>query len=167
MAAARREPALRLRPWRPADAREAVLLIRRALGPAEAASARRTFAFHAACRARGIDDGRTYIVLCEGESLAGLAGLHHYAWGPRENVWLGWFAVDPARQGLGLGAHLLAAAEKRARAQGRRRFFIETYKSPAFANARRLYARAGFRISGRVSRYLRGADMIVYAKDLK
>jgi predicted GNAT family N-acyltransferase len=52
---------------------------------------------------------------------------------------LGRMAVEPAARGRGIGAALLASAEREARAAGARRIALH-----AQAHARELYARAGF-----------------------
>lgn len=142
-------------------------LIGRAMNPDEARWAATTFQRHFELQLLGITDGRQHFVHFEGEKLAGIVGLHHYEWGPPENVWLGWFAVDPAFQGRGLGSALFQAARQKARLIGYRKLFVETYSSEAFARARAFYIKQGLAESGRVGRYLPdGADMIVFSGDL-
>ena len=58
---------------------------------------------------------------------------------------LGRMAVEPAARGRGIGAALLAAAEREARAAGADRIALH-----AQAHARELYARAGFAERGEV-----------------
>ena len=149
------------------DVDACVHLIRQAMNGDEALQARETFRFHFACRRQGFDDGRAYYVLTGPVLIIGLVGLHRYLWGPPENVWLAWFAVDPAFQRQGLGTYLLRHAIGQARRQGRRQFLIETYASPEFARARAFYQAQGFTEVGRIRAYLpNGADMVVYAKTL-
>jgi len=151
-----------------ADITPCVRLIRRAMDDDEARQARQTFRFHFACRRHGLDDGRAYYVLDADATICGLAGLHHYHWGPPENVWLAWFAVDPARQGRGLGTLLLEAMTHEARRRGYTKFFVETYSTPQFARARAFYRAHGFIQAGRVRSYLAAdaGDMIVFFKIL-
>lgn len=152
----------------PADIVPCIRLIRRAMDGDEARQARQTFRFHFACRRHGLDDGRAYYVLAAATSLCGLVGLHHYHWGPPENVWLAWFAVDPAWQGRGLGTLLLEAMTHEARRLGYKKLFIETYSTPVFARARAFYRSQGFIQAGTVRSYLSGdaGDMVVFLKNL-
>lgn len=71
-------------------------------------------------------------------------------------------AVDPARQGEGIGAALLDAAIARARELGMRRLLLRVLSGNAAA--RRLYEGRGFRVEGRV----RGAFLLegAYVDDL-
>lgn len=62
-------------------------------------------------------------------------------------------AVDPQAQGQGIGAQLLAAFETESTARGAATGFLEV--SQANPVARRLYARAGWRESGRRRGYYR------------
>lgn len=147
---------------------EAVRLISTAMNIEEGNQARATFDRHFECKRLGIDDGRTYQVLLLDDIVKGISGLHHYSWGPRENVWLAWFAVDPSLHGQGLGSLLLNAVTQMARQAGYVKFFIETYSTPDFARARNFYEAQGFQPAGHVDSYLPdGGDMIVYYKDLK
>lgn len=140
-------------------------LIGAAMNAAEAGWARQTFDFHFACQAQGLDDGRRYYT-CQLESnIVAIGGLHHYDWGPAENVWLAWFAVHPDYQRQGLGRRMLAELEVKARDAGYRKFFIETYEHPDFASAQRFYQACGFAQHGRIANYLSDAeDMLVYGK---
>jgi GNAT superfamily N-acetyltransferase len=149
------------------DIDHVVRLIGRAMNLDEADQARKTFEFHFACRRHALDDGRTYYVLEEGEQIRGVAGLHHYVWGPSQNVWLAWFAVDPDQHRRGLGRNLLRFIEDRAQQLGYMRLFIETYSTPEFAKARAFYGTTGFFRVGHIDSYLpNGGDMVVLCKDL-
>ena len=150
------------------DVEEAVALISRAMNPSESKWARRTMAYHFKCANNGIDDGRTYFVWRSANRIFGLVGLHHYLWGPEQNVWLSWFAVEPSFQRQGHGSALLKAIESVALEHGYRKFLVETYAHVDFASARGFYTSQGFSEVGRISNYLDdGSDMIVYGKDLK
>lgn len=146
---------------------EAAILIGEAMNTDEEAWARTTIGRHFAMRTSGLDDGRRYFALLADGALAGITGLHHYEWGPDENVWLGWFAVAPQLQGRGYGVRLMAETEQAARALGYRKLFIETYDTPTFARAIRFYLRAGFRQAGTIGNYLPdGSPMLVFLKEL-
>ena len=150
------------------DIEEAVALIARTMNPAESQWARRTMAYHFKCANNGIDDGRTYFVWRSANTISGLVGLHHYVWGPEQNVWLSWFAIDSTIQRQGHGSALLKAIESIALEQGYRKFLVETYTHVDFASARHFYASQGFSKLGYISNYLDdGSDMIVYGKELK
>ena len=160
-------PRVAIRPMRPTEMEETAILIGRAMNLEEGEQALRTFRFHFACKSQGLDDGRSYDVWCDGGSLMGIVGLHHYVWGPPENVWLAWFAVDPAAQQRGIGRCLLDFVEKKARIQGYMKIFVETYSTPEFARARDFYRAQGFSVSGGVKEYLTGGgDMVVFVKEL-
>ena len=105
--------------------------------------------------------------MTEEASVIGLVGLHHYVWGPPENVWLAWFAVHPDTQGRGFGARLLGAIEVMAARRGYGKLLVETYDHPDFENARSFYGEMGFRKVGTIEDYLPdGSAMIVYGKAL-
>lgn len=156
-----------LRPMVDTDIDSVVQLISRAMNPDEGRQALKTFQFHFSCKYHGINDGRSYYVLAEGSSARGIAGLHHYLWGPPENVWLAWFAVDPDLHGQGFGTLLLNAIIHKAKQLGYMKLFIETYSTPEFARARAFYRTQGFTQAGRVQSYLsNNGDMVVFSKDL-
>lgn len=156
-----------MQPMTAEDIEEGVSLISRAMNPAEGRWARRTMDYHFNCLSHGIDDGRLYYVWRSSEQLCGLVGLHHYLWGPEQNVWLSWFAVEPSLQRQGHGTALLAAIESTALQRGYRRFLVETYGHEDFDNARTFYLSQGFAEVGRISDYIGdGSDMFVYRKEL-
>jgi ribosomal protein S18 acetylase RimI-like enzyme len=156
-----------LEPMTPEDVEEAVWLVSRAMNPAEGRWAGRTMRQHFNCLRHGIDDGRAYFVWRRAKRLGGLGGLHHYLWGPEENVWLSWFVVEPSCQRQGHGTALLAAIESVALARGYKRLLVETYDGADFAAARGFYRSQGFCEVGRISDYLGdGSHMVIYRKDL-
>jgi GNAT superfamily N-acetyltransferase len=157
----------RLRPMVERDIHPVVCLIGRAMNSDEGRQAQETFHFHFSCKHHGLNDGRRYYVLMDDSYIAGIAGLHHYVWGPPENVWLAWFAVEPELHARGLGTFLLDAITREARQLGYTTLFVETYSTPDFAQARRFYQAKGFTEAGHVRAYLGNAgDMIVFSKDL-
>jgi len=149
------------------DIDDAVGLIARAMDADEGNWARKTMNYHFSCMQHGLDDGRQYFVWKNNAEIAGLVGLHHYHWGPAQNVWLSWFAVAPLLQRRGHGRALLQTIEAYAFAQHYRKFLVETYASVVFAAARSFYIALGFSEVGRIAAYLDdGSDMVVYAKVL-
>jgi [ribosomal protein S18]-alanine N-acetyltransferase len=74
-------------------------------------------------------------------------------------------AVAPEARGAGVGAALLAAAERSARARGRERFRLEVRTENAAAQ--RLYERRGYRVFGtKAGFYEDGHDAVRYEKAL-
>ncbi len=154
-------------PMQASDIEKAVALISLAMNEDEGKWASETMHFHFKCAAQGLDDGHDYYLWWKDAELMGIVGLHHYAWGPPENVWLAWFAVAPAEQGKGYGKALLSEVEQKARQRGFRKFFVETYEHPDFEKAIRFYQKQGFTEHGRIANYLAdGSQMLVLGKTL-
>jgi ribosomal protein S18 acetylase RimI-like enzyme len=127
--------------------------------------ARATFTLHFRLKDLGVDDGRSYFVWLEEGRVAGVTGLHHYSWGPDENVWLAYFGVHPDFGRRGIGAAMLSEMQGLARANYRR-FFIETHGANERAHA--FYRSQGFREAGEIEDYNPdGAAMKVFVKDLE
>ena len=96
-----------------------------------------------------------------------LAGFSYYAPAAMtDRSWyLYWLAVDPARQGQGVGKELLDRAEAAIRSAGGRLLVIETSGLAHYEPARRFYAKCGYRSDGRVvDFYADGDDMVVFTK---
>ena len=78
-----------------------------------------------------------------------------------------WIAAAPRARGKGLARELVATTERRAKAEGIGKLFIETESSAPYADARRLYAAAGYEIAEtQKDRYGPGRDLLIYAKAL-
>lgn len=74
-----------------------------------------------------------------------------------------WIAVDPARQGRGLGGKLLREAATRMAAAGGRRLFLSTSGLARYDPTRRFYERLGGREAARVTDYYDdGDDLVIY-----
>lgn len=143
---------------------EASSLISISMNPDEGEWARKSMKAHFK---GGALDGREYFLWKKSEQVRGIVGLHHYDWGPKENVWLSWFAVHPKLQGQGYGKSLMASIEERAKEKGFEKLFIETYDSEDFALARNFYKKASFEQTGHIKNYLpNNVSMIVYSKPL-
>jgi RimJ/RimL family protein N-acetyltransferase len=127
--------------------------------------ARATFELHFRLKEIGVDDGRSYYVWLRDGRVAGVTGLHHYTWGPDENVWLAYFGVHPDFGRLGIGAAMLSEMQRLAKASYRR-LFIETHG--ANESAHRFYQSQGFREAGSIADYNPdGAPMKVFVKELE
>ena len=158
---------INLVPMYKGDIPDAVDLIRRAMNQDEADWANKTMHFHFECAENKLDDGRYYFVWKNSSKVQGITGLHQYNWGPKENVWLAWFALDPDLHGKGLGSKLFDEMVSLAIKMGFKKMFIETYISPTFEKARRFYQNRGFKPAGEIDNYLPdGEAMIVYLKVL-
>ena len=85
-----------------------------------------------------------------------------------EGVWdLYWIAVDPARQGEGLGQLLLRFVENAVRRQAGRMLLIETSSKRSYAPTVRFYQRAGYREISRIKDFYRiEDDKVVFSKNL-
>ncbi len=150
------------------DIGHAADLIAAAMNSEEARWARKVMSFHFGCSRHGLDDGREYFLGYAGDALCGMVGLHHYAWGPEQNVWLAWFAVAPAMQRRGYGTTLMRHAEAAALERGFSKMLIETYDHPDFEHARSFYRARGFTEAGGIENYLPdGSSMVVYIKDIR
>lgn len=76
-------------------------------------------------------------------------------------------AVDPARQGQGLGRRLVLAVEAALGEKGARLLLVETSGVPEFAGQRRFYRKLGFRREARIRDYYQaGDDKVVFVKPL-
>jgi GNAT superfamily N-acetyltransferase len=156
-----------LEPMQQEDIEEAAKLVAVAMNEHEGHWAKRTMAHHFECQRQHLTDGRDYFLWRPEKTIIGLAGLHHYIWGPPENVWLAWFAVHPDMQQRGLGRRLLKAAEKMAVDRGYRKLLVETYGHPDFDGARAFYSKNGFGKIGFISNYLPdGSSMEIFGKIL-
>lgn len=142
-------------------------LIARAMNADEARWARQSMRFHFGCQRHGLDDGRLYFVHLVQGQITALVGLHHYHWGPEENVWLAWFGVDPQHQRQGVGRQLLQSIETIACDMRYTKLLVETYSHPDFASAQKFYRAQGFQKAGEIGNYLPdNHSMVVYQKNL-
>ena len=154
-----------IEPMMEEDVEQSVELISVAMNRDEAEWARETMEFYFACKNHGLDSGRRYYVWRYQGEIHGLVGLHRYLWGPKENVWLSWFAIHPVYRGRDVGSAMIDAIEEIAKQSGYKKFLIETYDNPTFERARSFYKAKGFSQMGRVEDYLAdGSAMLVFSK---
>lgn len=116
-----------------------------------------------------LPDKKDYIVhVLEDED-----SVHGYVcFGPTpktEGVWdLYWIAVDPKRQGQGIGAMLLQFVEAQVRARDGRMLLIETSSKPSYRPTVRFYEHNGYREITRIKDFYRVKDdKIVFSKTLR
>ncbi len=116
--------------------------------------------------AKGSASGYAFVLAEEEGRLAGYACFGPIA-GTESAFDLYWIAVDPARQGGGLGRQLLARAEDAMRAMGATRHYAETSSSERYAPTRAFYLATGFREVASIPDFYRPGDgKVVYAKVL-
>lgn len=116
--------------------------------------------------ANGPGSGYEFVLAEECGQLAGYACFGPIA-GTASAFDLYWIAVDPARQGGGLGRQLLARAEDAMRAMGASRHYAETSSSERYAPTRAFYLATGFREVASIPDFYRPGDgKVVYAKVL-
>ncbi|HYC61570.1 MAG TPA: N-acetyltransferase [Thermoanaerobaculia bacterium] len=79
-----------------------------------------------------------------------------------------WIAVDPNRQGRGLGQMLLRFVETELRRRDGRMLLIETSSKRSYAPTVRFYQRAGYREISRIKDFYRiEDDKVVFSKNLQ
>lgn len=78
-----------------------------------------------------------------------------------------WIAVDPQRQGRGLGRVLLRFVENEVRRQGGRMLLIETSSKRSYEPTMRFYRSAGYQEISRIKDFYRiEDDKVVFARTL-
>ena len=143
-------------------------LIELAMNADEAAWAEQSIRLHFELEKQGHSDGRDYFVWQNMEKITGIIGLHHYDWGPKENVWLSWFAVHPQMQRQGIGRNMFTTMLQLAKKRNYKKLFVEPYSGSVFDQAREFYASCGMKQVGQIQDYLPNhADMIVFKIDLE
>jgi ribosomal protein S18 acetylase RimI-like enzyme len=116
-----------------------------------------------------VDSQKDYIVECAVNEADQLVGYVCYGPTPlTEGTYdLYWIAIDPDRQGRGIGSLLIEHVEQKLRPSGRL-LLIETSSLPKNEAARRFYLRHQYREVARVSDfYAEGDDRVIYAKRLR
>lgn len=114
-------------------------------------------------------EGQTDYIIRVSEDQGTVAG--YYCVGPTpatEGTFdLYWIAVDPARQGRGIGRELDDHACALVRDMGGRLLIAETSSRAEYLPTREFYVRRGYRELARIGGYYRpGDDLVVYGKYL-
>lgn len=83
-----------------------------------------------------------------------------------DGTWeLYWIAVDPHRQGEGIGSHLMDAVEEDASGKGGRMIAVETSSRPDYLPTLSFYRRRGYRLEATVKNYYApGDDKLIFVK---
>lgn len=113
---------------------------------------------------------KDYILYCAVDQDDRVAGYVCYGPTPMtEGTWdLYWIAVDPKRQGSGVGKALLDFVENRIRAQNARLLMIETSSKPNYNTTRQFYFRQNYQEIARIPDfYAVGDDRVIYRKLLR
>lgn len=113
---------------------------------------------------------KDYILYCAVDQHDRVAGYVCYGPTPMtEGTWdLYWIAVDPKRQGSGVGKALLDFVENRIRAQNARLLMIETSSKPNYNATRQFYFRQNYQEIARIPDfYAVGDDRVIYRKLLR
>lgn len=114
----------------------------------------------------GDASGYHFVLAEDARGLAGYACFGPIA-GTEGSFDLFWIAVDPARQGSGIGRAVLAAAEDAMRAMGARRHYAETSSTPLYESTRAFYRRTGFREVACIPDFYRPGDgKVIYERVL-
>ncbi len=115
----------------------------------------------------GVASGYSFFFADIGTELVG-----YCAWGrvplTERSYDLYWIAVDPGRQGLGIGQALMRLAERAVARRGGGGLYIETSSRQAYARTRRFYKVAGYRRVARLADfYAPGDHKIVFCKTIR
>jgi GNAT superfamily N-acetyltransferase len=78
--------------------------------------------------------------------IVALTGLYSMKTYPLDEIWLGWFGVEPAERGKGIGKTVLEWTIAKAKSNGYKHFKLWTTDSAEEAVAQRLYEATGFDI---------------------
>jgi ribosomal protein S18 acetylase RimI-like enzyme len=116
----------------------------------------------------GRREGSGYLFLVA-EDGDGVAGYACYGETPAtEGTWdLYWIAVDPARQGRGIGRRLVEAVERDIAEHGGRLVVVETAGKDSYAPTRAFYERTGYPEHARIRDFYRpGDDKVIHVKKL-
>lgn len=119
-----------------------------------------------------LPDKKDYIVHVLEDDEHGTPVVHGYVcFGPTPKtlgVWdLYWIAVDPKRQGQGIGTMLLQFVETQVRSRRGRMLLIETSSKPSYRPTVRFYEHNGYREITRIKDFYRVKDdKLVFSKIL-
>lgn len=115
---------------------------------------------------RGEASGYNFILALIDGALAGYTCYGPIA-GTERAYDLYWIAVEPQRQGAGLGRKLIVETETALRALGATRYYAETSSTERYAPTRSFYLRSGFREVANIADFYRAGDgKVIYEKRL-
>lgn len=150
-----------IRAMEKADAPAVVELICKTISPKDAEFARFIFTSYFQLGEKSPGRGEFYVATISGR-VVGVSGFYRRG----NSYWLGWFAVSPKCQGLGVGSTLLEKVEKAVRAKGARELFVYTSLLPKFKKTKEFYKRKGFEEVSEVDHPRWEKDMVFLRKRL-
>lgn len=78
-----------------------------------------------------------------------------------------WMAIDPPRQGQGLGRALIRFVEEEVRRRGGALLILETSSLETYCRTVRIYELSGYKLTARIPNFYRpGDDKLIYIKTL-
>ena len=87
-------------------------------------------------------------VLMERGRIIGTTGIYHLATDPEDQVWLGWFCIDPDFRKKGFGGMLIEWTMDQARQKGFKKMKLYTSDDPEVTTSEILYDKLGFKKVG-------------------
>ena len=108
-----------------------------------------------------------YILASENES--SLTGFISYGSTPlTKGTWdIYWIAVEPGKQGTGIGKALVVAAENEIKKRNGRLILVETSSKPSYEKTRNFYNASSYKLAGRIPDfYSTGDDLLIFEKRL-
>lgn len=87
------------------------------------------------------------------DRVVGVIGLYKELKDAKDTYWLGWFCVDPAFRGKGIGTKLLKFAINKAKKQNKKYLRLYTSTDIVEADAQRLYEKHGFKTMDKPHRF--------------
>lgn len=114
-------------------------------------------------------DQKDYVIAVTVEATAEGVPLGYVCFGPtpatEATFDLYWIAVDPARQGQGIGRVLLQHAEHECVSRGGRLMIIETSSKVMYLPTQKFYERNGYAVEARIRDfYAPGDDRLIYTR---
>ena len=112
---------------------------------------------------------KDYVIAVVVEATAESVPLGYVCFGPtpatEATYDLYWIAVDPARQGQGIGRVLLQHAEHECVSRGGRLMIIETSSKAMYLPTQKFYERNGYAVEARIRDfYAQGDDRLIYTR---
>jgi GNAT superfamily N-acetyltransferase len=89
-----------------------------------------------------------FIVKDANGKTVGVTGWYTEKPGPEDTIWLGWYCIDPAERGKGLGKEILQWSISQVKEMGYKKLKLYTSDDPNEATAQILYEKLGFALVG-------------------
>lgn len=142
-----------------------VSIISRCMGKEDAFYAKRGFVKYFS--KNKTDPYSRYWVSCSNGTVIGVIGLNQDDDEKDDIFWVGWFAIVPKRQRIGIGSKLFTFMENVAIKQGARILYVNTSSDSSYKKACAFYKKQKFIQEARLSDYYEeGEDNIIFSKKL-